>query len=340
MPTVEETQQAPGELAAGLQTGVDTISSDQTLTFEPYVKLVLPMDGYVFWVKASLLKPSALYNALKYNTVPYNTAPSILTAPAPITVKGSLHYATDNRQVEESTQAINYMIFTSEAPINDLNAVGPTLMYIAKYRELRFAFNKRQSFYKQAGLWHYRGDAVYPVMATQVIDTLDGFDSQNVVVSNSLPIWLALNEFLPVYPSYLVDSNTPLPFAAVHIDPSSTDALQQFPVYNGSLSQWQLAQETVKISVWGFRNVNVLDYIKYLMEDSLAHPDVWGIMNMPVPRDEKITQSELNIIAQRKTFTMQVNYYQTRVRDIARQFILRAFITVTVPDLGAMVVSS
>ena len=66
MATVFETTGAKGEMAAGLAQGVETISLNQTVTFTLYVKLVLPLDGYVFWVNAALLTDSALYNAVQY----------------------------------------------------------------------------------------------------------------------------------------------------------------------------------------------------------------------------------------------------------------------------------
>ena len=43
-------------IGADLQTGVEAISIQQTVTFTKYVRLVLPLDGYVFWVAAPLLR--------------------------------------------------------------------------------------------------------------------------------------------------------------------------------------------------------------------------------------------------------------------------------------------
>ena len=52
-----------GQMAAGLALGLETLSQNQTITFTRYHRLVLPMDGFVFWVKADLLTPSALLNS-------------------------------------------------------------------------------------------------------------------------------------------------------------------------------------------------------------------------------------------------------------------------------------
>ena len=49
--------------------------------------------------------------------------------------------------------------------------------------------------------------------------------------------------------------------------------------------------------------------------------DSIGIMNMPIVRDEKRPQSELQVIAMKKTIEFDVSYYQTRINDIARQLI-------------------
>ena len=58
-------------------------------------------------------------------------------------------------------------------------------------------------------------------------------------------------------------------------------------------------------------------------------------MNMPVVRDEKRIQSELNAIAQKKSLTFEVSYYQNRMNDIARQLILSAVPSFYPTDLAA-----
>jgi len=63
---------ARGPLAADLAEGVIAIGQDQEITFTKYVRLVLPVDGYVFWVKADLVGPSALLNAGRLNSVALN----------------------------------------------------------------------------------------------------------------------------------------------------------------------------------------------------------------------------------------------------------------------------
>jgi len=51
MASAVEAATAKPQLASGLAQGVETISNYEQITFTLYVKLVLPLDGYVFWVK-------------------------------------------------------------------------------------------------------------------------------------------------------------------------------------------------------------------------------------------------------------------------------------------------
>jgi hypothetical protein len=52
-------------------------------------------------------------------------------------------------------------------------------------------------------------------------------------------------------------------------------------------------------------------------------------MNMPVIQDEKVTQPEFGIIAQKKSITFEISYYQSTVNNIARKAIEEAFISIT-----------
>jgi len=327
MASIEETIGAKPQLASGLAQGVETISNYEEITFTLYVKLVLPLDGYVFWVNASLLTDSALYNASQYNKLLYNNYPEGVPA-RQVTVKGSFHHNSNVQMLEDRQTVFNHTIFTALEEIADFNLINPQFTYIANYQGMRFAFNSRDNFYKQADLYHYRGDALYSVMTTQVIDTMTGFDTNSVIVSNSLPIWLALNQFFPMYPSYLVDQNIVPPYAAVDINPSLTTALQDFPLLDPDSNPFQLVKDTVKITMYGIRNHEALNFVQYILDYS-RNTDNIGLMNMPVLQDEKMTQSELGIMAQKKVITFEVSYYQTTVNNVARELIEHAFISLT-----------
>lgn len=327
MASVQETSGAKTPLGASLADGLNTISLNQTLDFQLYVRMVLPLDGYVFWVNANLLSDSAIYNASQYNKFKYDQPPGTIPAKR-ITVQGSVHYSSEVNQLEDRTSVFNHIIFTALQDITDFQSVNPQIMYVAKWQDMQFTFNRRDAFYKQADLYHYRGDPLYSIMDTQLIDTMTDFDLESVIVSNSLPIWLTLNEYFPMFPSFLVDQNLPPPYASVHIEPTSTQALQAAPLLTQNTSHYQLVKEQVRISIFGARNSTALDFQDYVFQYSLNTDNI-GLLNMPVIQDEKVTQSEFGILAQKKVITFEISYYQQTVRDIARRLIEHAFIDVS-----------
>jgi hypothetical protein len=114
----------------------------------------------------------------------------------------------------------------------------------------------------------------------------------------------------------------------VDIDPRSTQALQAAPLITLSSSHYQLVKETVKVTIYGTRNYNSLEFQDYVFQYSLDTDNI-GVLNMPVIQDEKVTQSDFGIIAQKKSITFEISYYQKNILDIARQLIKHAFIDVS-----------
>ena len=228
-------------LDAVLKTGIGVISQEQQIVFKKYKRVILPYDGFVFWVLASLLDPN-------------ETA-------AVLNVFGSFHYYTDQKQELASTIAYQNVIFTTETQIADLNTLQPEYMYLGEFENLQFSFSSHKNFYQQANLWHYEGQAVYPQMRTQIIDSLDVLNKKDIIVSNSLPIWIALNEYAAVYPSYLVPENVSPPYITCHIDEGSTTALQPIPLYNYE-GTWQLMQDSVQLVIYGLNNTDIQNYIQ------------------------------------------------------------------------------
>jgi len=321
-------------MGSDLQRGVELLSLDQVVTFTKYVRVILPLDGFAYWVRADKLSASALFNASRFNTSDLNAAPRLLTSAPFIVAKGSLHFATNVNQVEDETIAVKSVVFTSEQEINDLNVIGPQVMFLATFDGIRFAFSSRGSFYEQANLWHYRGDAVYSDMESQIVDDPATLDLTNVVVSNSLPIWLSLNGYSPLYgfrlplllyPSFLVPANLAPPYASVHVFPESTEALASVPTLGPDYSHDQLCRERVRLTLYGLRNFNALDFVDAINQFSVDQGSL-GIVNMPVMRDEKRTQAELKTIAMKKLIEYEVSYLQSTVRAVGRQLISSAFI--------------
>ncbi len=62
MANAAEGASAKQNIAAALAGGVETLSLQQEITFTQYVRLVLPLDGFVFWVRSDLLTASALFS--------------------------------------------------------------------------------------------------------------------------------------------------------------------------------------------------------------------------------------------------------------------------------------
>jgi hypothetical protein len=335
MPSIAESYDHQKPLNPPLQTGLETLSQDQEIEFTLYVKLILPLDGYVFWVRSDLVSQLMVCNCWQYSTpVPDDGS----SPPGPtFCAKGSFHYSSQIKQGEDETMSLNRVVFTAQEEIKEFNAVGPCTMYIGEFDKdlVRFSFSNRASFYKQADIFHYQGDAIYPALESQIIDSLDNFDVNNVIVSNSLPIWLMLNQFMPMYPSFLVTPNLQPPYASVHVVPDSTQAIGMQPLWDIRSNHSQLVSEKVRITLYGMRNFNALDFQDYVFQYSLDNPTVLGFMNMPVMRDDKRTQSELGILAQKKVFECEINYYQTRVRNIALQYIIQCIPTVTVEPITA-----
>jgi len=324
MPGLNEEYES--QLAGGLDAGLETLSLNQEVTFTQYVRVVLPLDGFVFWVSADLLAPSAVLNAMAYDQVSFNQGPGVAVPAPTLTVKGSLHYATDFRQEMEGSYGLNQVTFTAQDPVQDFNLVSNNIMYIAEVDGIMFSFSRRDSFYKQADLYHYRGDAVLPRMMTQLINKIDGLDISNVICSNSMPIWLSLNKIMPIYPALLTPTNIRPPYATVEIREDDTVAIQSTPSFDSTGTHWQLVSDTVRLTIFGLRNFNALDFQDYVLQSSLD-TDLFGIMGMPIIRDAHYNQAELNAIAMAKTITFKINYYQSRMQDVARQLILSAIPT-------------
>ncbi|KGC12896.1 hypothetical protein DM48_372 [Burkholderia gladioli] len=308
MPSIAESLGTQSQLASTLAAGVDQISQSQEITFTRYSQSVLASDGYVFWVNTGQTQ----------------------------TVKGSLHQVTDQQQNEDETIDINRIIFTALDPIDDFNTVAPTDLFIGEIDGIKFSFNARGSLYRQANLYHYVGNAVYPALASQLIDSAADLPA-GPIVSNSLPIWLAQSTpQLPIYPSYLVPANVVPPYVVAHIEPDATEA-PSFPDYvwpgtvvpnsGGSplhnLPSSQLAKDRVRLTMYGLNNQQAIQFYASLIDYSL-NTDNFGFGNSPAIKDAKRTQSELNVIAMKKTLDIDAWYFQTTSDAIARRLILEA----------------
>jgi hypothetical protein len=308
MPSISESLNSQSQLADTLAAGVKTLSLNQTVQFVQYSKSTIPTDGYVFYVNTGVVT----------------------------TIKGSLHFATNRNQNEDETIDVDRIVLTALDPVDVFNQAAPGDLLVGEFEGLQFAWNARGSFYQQANLYHYVGNAVYPALASQLVDSASDLPA-GPIVSNSLPIWLAQTTFqtttVPVYPSYLVPANVVPPYVSVHIEPSLTE-VPSFPidVWPGNPSpltalqpmpSTQLAKDRVRLTLYGFTSQQAVQYYHSLIEYSI-NTDNFGFGNSPAIRDEKRTQTELGVIAMKKTIEIDAWYFQNTADAIARRLILEA----------------
>ena len=321
MPKITESANALSQGPSDV-TALQILSLDQTITFVQYTRYVLPLDGFVFWLKTQS-----------------------------IDVNGSLHVSIAKKQNEDETVAVNKVVFTTGTAIQKFNDIKSNTIWVGGFHDIRFAFTRSDAHYKSAKLFHYVGDAVYPALANLLVDNGDQLPLSTLVVSNSLPMWLALVAYTPVwlqppnplvtlYPSYAVPDNLRPPYGVVHIEPTGTRALGAAPLLGptrprGSAalgtvdgttpdsSHWQLTADQVRVTLYGLTSQEALDFHDLVFQYSYDM-DYMGIMNVPIVVDEKRTQPELGILAMKKTIHFEVSYYQSRVNTAARQLVEKA----------------
>jgi hypothetical protein len=304
MPSIAESLNNQNQLQETLQAGVRTISQDQQITFTVYSRQTISPDDYVFYVKT--------------NTVTI--------------AQGSLHISVDRQQNEDETVDVNRVVFTSLVQVDVFDQVAPSDLLIGIFNGEKFSFRSQGPFYQQAGLYHYFGEAVYPALASQLIDSAADLPV-GPIVTNSLPIWLSQNSFAPVYPSYLVPANVTPPYVSVHVEPDMTE-VPSFPIYvwPGTptpptalqpMASTQLAKDHVRLTLYGFSNQLAIQYLISLIEYSLD-TEIFGFGNSPAIRDAKRTQTELSVIAMKKVIDIDAWYLQSTSDAIARRLILSA----------------
>jgi hypothetical protein len=301
-------------MAGVLREGLEALDLGQSVSFQAYTRVVIPIDKYVYW------SPRAKFN-----------------------FKGALHFSQEIVQNEDETFGAATVVFTSEDQITEFTTAPTSTIYVATAEDgFRYAFSQIQGYFKQAGLWHYWGRSVSPAMAANLLDRNWKIDPEQATVSNSLPLWLGLNGFASdyyggfsdqgvpfkvkapiLYPSFIVSPNEIPPYGSVHIDEAYPQALQATPFLDVERNHWQLVTDKVRITLYGLQNDACLDFIDTVNQYSLV-TDNFGIMNMPVIRDAIRTQPELEARAMKKVVEFDISYYQRRVAQIARQLIKHA----------------
>jgi hypothetical protein len=215
--------------------------------------------------------------------------------------------------------------FTTLNDVDDFNDIGESELFIGTFDDIQFSFSQRGKFYRGAGLFHYTGEAINPIMRSQIIDDLSFFDNSKIV-TDSLPFFMALNSICPVYPAFRGLQNIRPPF--ISVDVTETIPLNAYPQEDINSNRRQWCKDTVEVTAYGLNNNKALDYLWLVLNKGLEYYSDFGINNVPVFKKIDIPQTELNVTANAKKAVFEVNYYQDRTLDIARVLIEQAFVSV------------
>lgn len=334
MATIDEaaSQSGSSDKAAGLIAAISLLSGEQTYAFELYKRVVLPLDGFVFWIKSSQLENyigrkdvGAMYRSSPFGRLAFDSlARQVTLTPQQkqkytFSINGSLHVSQQMNQDSDTTYVAQDISFTTKTQVTYFESIAPDEIYILTIPNVgRVAFGNQRNRYSLAGIWHYHGKAVFSTMASQIIDNEKRMNPNNLIVSNSLPYWLALSTAdIPVYPSYLSPKNLSPPY--ITADVQITDAIQSWPLVDEYSSQGQLVSDTIEFTMYGLNNQAALDFQMSVLNGS--EYGEYGIQNVPVPMDMKANQTEFQVIAQKKVMRLQVSYYQYQLREYARRLI-------------------
>lgn len=301
-------------LGAALKAGLDTLSYNQTIEFTLYRRVVLPIDGYVYWLLDA-------------------------TTP-PLKVMGSLHYNQDIGQQGDNTQTTTRVVFTSEEYIRDFVAIAPDTVWMGTFEGSQFAFSSLGAHYQQANLWHYLGNANFAEYANLIVTDAAQIPTEQII-SNSLPSWLAINSYAPVYPvlipfppitlypEYLSPFNEVPPYGTIGIEPEQTTSYALAPSLGPTMESDQLAHDRVTITTYGWTNRQASDFLNAVNQYTLD-TERFGIVGVPaiLRDDQKATVPETMLLAEKKRIVFEVSYVQHVQRDIARQLIKKAIVTV------------
>jgi hypothetical protein len=298
---IGESSKASSAMYGALMDGLGALELCD-IELQAYTRVVLPLDGYVFW------------------------QPTVKR-----TVQGSFHFSQETQQNEDETLGFATVLLSSKDEIVEFTSPVNTI-FVGCCRGFRYAFSQQQGFYSQAGIWHYFGHSVIPAFASQLLDSPGSIDPTRAVTSNSLALWLALNNYespyydgfsnsLTLYPSFLTPPNLVPPYGAVHIEP--TTAIQPIPFLDQNRDSYQLASDHVRITLYGLQSDAAIDFLNCVLQYSLDTGN-FGLQNMPIITDGKRPQVELEAIAMQKVLTFDISYYQSRVAEVARQLITKA----------------
>lgn len=308
MPSLDEAQSS--QIAGALGQAIGWLGQFQEVRFQAYTRVVLPIDQFVYW------------------------SPTVSFC-----VEGSIHFAQDIQQNTDETVGFATVTFSTQSKVTRFTDVPVNTIFVGTIAGFRFAFSRQNGFYDEAKVWHYTGSMVYPALATQLLDDPESIDPDQAVVSNSLPLWIALNSYAPIYydwfqktgtqlyPADMLPANLLPPYGVVDIQTTTAD--QATPYLDMNRNHWQLCTDEVTVTLYGFQNNAAMDFMDCVNQYSVNSSN-FGIRNVPVISDVRRKQSELMTIAMKKQCRFSVSYNQHRAAEVARQLILKARATLIV----------
>jgi hypothetical protein len=89
---------------------------------------------------------------------------------------------------------------------------------------------------------------------------------------------------------------------------------------------YQFCVDSVRVTIYGLQHNAAIDFLNMVEQYSLFTGN-FGIMNMPVVRDAIRTQTEIEARGMKKIIDFRINYWQSRVASVARQYILKVLET-------------
>lgn len=319
MGRLDELRSGDTEWGPALRDGLETLSFDQEMRFDKYTRVVLPLDGYIFWQPME----------------------------ESVSVKCSFHFSQEIQQDEDETYGAISVSLTSFEPVVEFEAMPPDTLYVGQIRGVKFAFFTQTGFYGPAKLWHYMGRSIPPVMLPQLLDTPGAIDAAQPVTSNSLALWIAANTYklpplyfgLPkgftLYPADMVPPNLAPPYGVVKIE--DTRPLQAIPGFRGgTIGTDQLDADRVRVTLNGLQHNDGVDFLSAILAYS-RYSDNFGLMNSTTVTDGSRKEASLQAVGMQKFILMEVSFKQSRVNDITRALIKKA---VPSYQVGSFVVPS
>jgi hypothetical protein len=305
----------------------DEFSSDGNFELQPGESVEIPANPVNgVWV-------SSVTGGHRFTLNLVETVSATSGASLSISVFGSLHYSSVTHQNEDAVIEANTVLFTTPEDVQPFNQLGPDELYIGERDTIRFAFSSRGRFYEEANLRHYSGQALYSVNRPLIIDDPMGWQP-DLIVSNSLPIWLSMPGYVPpypgfrcpvmLYPSFLVTDNLTPPFGAVHIE--ETEGMVPVPFLGRHLEQSQLTKDRVRVTLYGVNNEDAQTFLSFVVQFSRDWSKIGFLKENSIVHDDKRPQPEFKILAQKKVVVYEVSYLQGVARDEARQLINNAIV--------------